>query len=244
MAVAVLVVAVVVVAVVVAAAAWRVPAADQALVVTGWRPRVVRRRGTFVWPVLERATRVGLDLSEQATDVDLVAAEGIAFGVGLVCWWRVGDEDPAVVEAARHFSRRSDGAARHVGGSVAARARAAIGALPAAALLDGGVEAGLASGVRAGVAGDLEPLGLVVVSLAVTRIDDVSGYLADLGRPQRARAVSDARIAAAGAATAEAAAGAAAEATTAAAGAAPGAATGPAGAGVTGAGARFSRPAS
>jgi uncharacterized membrane protein YqiK len=191
--------AVVIAVVAVVAVAWRVPAADEALVVTGWRPRVVRRRGTFVWPQLERAARVGLDLGEQATDVAVVAAEGIAFGISLVCSWQVGEADPAVVEAARHFLRQPGGAARHVGSSVAARARSAIGALPAAALLDGGVEAGLASRIRAGVAADVEPLGLAVVSLAVTGVHDVSGYLADLGRPQRVRVASDARIAAAAA---------------------------------------------
>jgi hypothetical protein len=101
------------------------------------------------------------------------------------------------VDAARHFVRRPELAARQVEGSMAARVRAAIGALPAAALLDAGVGVGLSSRIRAAVTADLEALGLVVVSLDVTRVGDPSGYLADLVRPHLARAASDARIAAA-----------------------------------------------
>ncbi|MDQ2728622.1 MAG: SPFH domain-containing protein, partial [Actinomycetota bacterium] len=150
------------------AGAWRVPAADEALVITGWRPRVVRRRGTLVWPWLSRAARVDLSLHRQAVDVDLTAAEGIALGVGLECSWRVGDDEPAIVDAARHLFRRPDLAVRQVEGSMAARVRSAVGALPAAALLDAGVGAGLAGRIRELVAADLEPLGLVVVSLEIT----------------------------------------------------------------------------
>ena len=179
------------------AGAWRVPAVDQALVVTGWRPRVVRRRGTFVWPALERAARLDLSLHEQSVEVDVTSAEGIAFRVSLECSWQVGGEEEAVVEAARHFFRRPDLAVRQVEGSMAARVRSAIGALPGAALLDAGVGAGLGGRIRHAVTADLQPLGLVVVSLDVTRIGDTAGYLADLARPHLARAASDARIAAA-----------------------------------------------
>ncbi|MGI8751770.1 MAG: SPFH domain-containing protein [Acidimicrobiales bacterium] len=177
------------------AVAWRVPAADEALVVTGWRPRVVRRRGTFVWPQVERAARVDLSLHVQTVDVDLAAAEGIAFRIGLECSWQVGGDETAIVAAARHFFRRPDFAGHQIEGSMAARMRSAIGALPAAALLDAGVGVDLAARIRGAVAADLQPLGLVVVSLDIARIGDTSGYLADLTRPHLARAASDARIA-------------------------------------------------
>ena len=177
--------------------AWRAPAADQALVVTGWRPRVLRRQGTFVWPPLERAARVDLSLHEQAVDVDLTSAEGIAVRVGLECSWQVGCDEHAIVEAARHFLRRPDLAGHHIEGSMAARARSAIGALPAAALLDAGAGVDLAGLISDAIGADVKPLGLVVVSLDVTEIGDTSGYLADLVRPHLDRAARDARIAAA-----------------------------------------------
>ncbi|MDQ2724921.1 MAG: SPFH domain-containing protein, partial [Actinomycetota bacterium] len=179
------------------AVAWRVPEANQALVVTGWRPRVVRRRGTFVWPQVERAARVDMSLHDQTIDVDVTSAEGIAFRAGLECSWQVGADEPAIVEAARHFARRPGLAGRQIEGSMAARGRSAIGALPAAALLDAGVGVDLVGLISAAVGVDVNPLGLVVLSLHVTEIGDVSGYLADLVRPQLARAASDARIAAA-----------------------------------------------
>ncbi|MDQ6783113.1 MAG: SPFH domain-containing protein [Actinomycetota bacterium] len=187
----------VVAAVVVAAVAWKVPGADEALVVTGWRPRVVRSRGTFVWPLGERAARVDLSLHDLTIDVDLASAEGIALRLFLDGSWQVRGEDRSIGEAARHFVRRPDLAARQVGGSVASGVRAAVGALPAAALLDGGVAAGLAELLAVAVAADLDPLGLTMISLDVTGIDDTAGYLGDLARPQLARAASAARIAAA-----------------------------------------------
>lgn len=177
--------------------AWRVPAADQALVVTGWRPRVVRRRGTFVFPQLERAVRIGMGLHDQTIDVDVTSAEGIAFRISLECSWQVGGDEPAIVDAARHFARRPDMAGHQIEGSMAARARSAIGALPAAALLDAGAGVDLGGLISGAVAGDVTPLGLVVLSLDVTEIGDASGYLADLVRPHLAQAARDARIAAA-----------------------------------------------
>lgn len=138
-----------------------------------------------------------MGLHDQTIDVDVTSAEGIAFRISLECSWQVGGDEPAIVDAARHFARRPDMAGHQIEGSMAARARSAIGALPAAALLDAGGGVDLGGLISGAVGGDVTPLGLVVLSLDVTAVGDTSGYLADLVRPHLAQAARDARIAAA-----------------------------------------------
>jgi len=182
------------------AVAWRVPGADEALVVTGRRPRIVRAGGSFVWPRLERCGRVDLSAHLVTMNVDVAAAEGIAFQVAMESSWQVRADDDAIAAAARHFGGRPEGpemAERQVRGVVAARLRATVGALPGAALAATGVGVGMAATVAAGAGNDLGALGLTLVRLDVTAVADPSGYLADLARPHLARAASQARIASA-----------------------------------------------
>lgn len=186
-------------AVVAAAVAWRVPQADEALVVTGWRTPVVRRQGTFVWAGVQRCCRVDLALHDLRADVEVTASEGIDSMVTLRESWRIRSDEASILDAARHVARQPGLAERQVHGSVAARLRAAVGAAPAAALLDRGGAGDLAATVATGTATDIGAWGTVLDGLAICAVEDRTGYLADLTRPRLAQASSAARIAVAAA---------------------------------------------
>jgi uncharacterized membrane protein YqiK len=174
---------------------WRVPGPDQALVVTGRRPRVVRAYGALVVPGVSRVARIDLGPHPVEVDADGRSAEGIACTVGLRATWRVADGDDAVTRAARHLTACPGLAARQVAEAVAGRARAAVGATPAADLVGGAAPDRVGRAVAAGVATDLAGLGLSVDLLHVTAIGDPTGHLADLVAPGRARAAAARRIA-------------------------------------------------
>jgi uncharacterized membrane protein YqiK len=174
----------------VAVLSWRVPAAHEALVVTGRRPRVVRRRGALVAPGVARVARVDLAAHPLELGLDARVAEGVACTVTVRGAWQVGAGDRCVEAVARHLPGGTAAAGRQVEEIVAGRVRAAIGAEPGPGLVEGDTAARLAGAASEAAAADLTGLGLELTHLEVVALSDPAGYLDDLVHPVVARAAA------------------------------------------------------
>ena len=107
------VVAVIVVVAVMVKALWKVPAADEALIITGVgvKGRAVGDRifkiitggGAFVVPVLQKAQYLGMSADKALLEVEGVDSQKIPVGVRGVAIFKVGDDERSITNAGTRF---------------------------------------------------------------------------------------------------------------------------------------------
>jgi flotillin len=171
----------------------------QALIVYGFRgPRVIKGRGTVVFPMLENARELSLELMsfDVAPQQDLYTMQGVAVTVEAVAQIKVKSDPESIQTAAEQFLTKSDqdreGLIRLV---MEGHLRGIIGQLTVEQIVKEPEMVG--DRMRTTCAGDMNKMGLEVISFTIKEVRDKNDYIANMGRPDIARIQRDADVAAA-----------------------------------------------
>ena len=128
--------------------------------------------------------------------VNAVSNQSIPLTVKGVVAYKVGDDLASIANAARRFLDQDATVMQStIHELFAGHLRAIVGGMSVEDILHNREE--LTANIRASLAEDLQKLGLRVDSLQIQEIDDESGYIQNLAKPQAAAIESKARIAAA-----------------------------------------------
>jgi uncharacterized membrane protein YqiK len=190
---------------------WRVPAADQALIVTGFGTgartadgrtfKIVTGGGAFVMPVLQKAQYLSLKADKAILDVEGVDSQKIPVGVRGVAIFKIGDDERSITNAVTRFLH-DQGIEGKAGQSQMhdlvrevfhGHLRSIIGGLTVEDLIANRNE--LAQQTRDASSDEMQKLGLLVDSLQIQEIVDPTGYIRALGEPRAAEVQKLARIA-------------------------------------------------
>ena len=188
---------------------WRVAEPNEALIISGLGAKgdnetqldslgfkIVVGRGTAVIPGFQTVRRLGLDSRATGLVVNAVSNQSIPLTVKGVVAYKVGDDLASIANAARRFLDQDTTVMQStIHELFAGHLRAIVGGMTVEDMLHNREE--LTANIRASLAEDLQKLGLRVDSLQIQEIDDESGYIQNLGKPQAAAIESKARIAAA-----------------------------------------------
>ncbi len=184
---------------------WRVPAADEALIVTGFGARraapegkvfrIITGGGAMVIPILQKAQYLSLKADKAILEVDGVDQQKIPVGVRGVAIFKVGDDEQSITNAATRFLEGSSRGQMHdlVREVFHGHLRSIIGGLSVEDLIANRNE--LAQQTRDASADEMQKLGLVVDSMQIQEIIDPTGYIKALGEPRAAEVKKQARIA-------------------------------------------------
>ena len=190
-------------------AVWRVAEPNEALIISGLGAKgendtsldslgfkIVVGRGTAVIPGFQTVRRLGLDSRATGLVVNAVSNQSIPLTVKGVVAYKVGDDLASIANAARRFLDQDATVMQStIYELFAGHLRAIVGGMTVEDMLHNREE--LTANIRLSLAEDLQKLGLRVDSLQIQEIDDESGYIQNLGKPQAAAIESKARIAAA-----------------------------------------------
>lgn len=189
-------------------AVWRVAEPNEALIISGLGAhgeasaddsrgfKIVVGRGTAVIPGFQTVRRLPLGTKSTGLIVNAVSNQSIPLTVKGIVAFKVGDDQGSIRNAARRFLEQKDELMLStIHELFAGHLRAIVGGMTVEDMLHNREE--LTANIRSSLADDLGKLGLVVDSLQIQEIDDESGYIANLGKPQAAAIESKARIAAA-----------------------------------------------
>ena len=156
--------------------------------------RIVWGGGTVVWPIVEQARRLSLELmSFEVRTPEVYTVHGVPVAVDAVAHVKVRGEEGAIARAAEHFlSRPQEEVMRTALQVVEGHMRSVLGTISIEDLYT--KRRDFAEKVKALASQDLDRMGLEVVSLTVRNIADPRGYLEALGRPRTAQVKRDAII--------------------------------------------------
>jgi uncharacterized membrane protein YqiK len=183
---------------------WKVPAADEALIVTGFAAKgrstngrtfkIVTGGGALVLPVLQKAQYLGLKADKALLEVEGVDTQKIPVGVRGVAIFKVGDDEQSITNAATRFLETQEGQMHDLVREVFhGHLRSITGGLSVEDLIANRNE--LAQATRDASMEEMQKLGLVVDSLQIQEIIDPTGYIRALGEPRAAEVKKQARIA-------------------------------------------------
>src|SRR5215471_915439 len=179
---------------------WRVPAPNEALLISGSKRRrddtqfrIVTGHGSFVLPIKQKARVLSLALSEPEIVEDCITKQGIRLNVRAVAAFKVGDDSTSIANAARRFLSEQDKMETLVGRVFAGHLRSIIGGLTVEQIIR--ERDRVAQEIKDGSHSEMEKLGIIVDALEIQEIEDSSGYINNLAAPHAAAAASQARIA-------------------------------------------------
>jgi flotillin len=171
----------------------------EALIVYGFRgKRVVIGHGTVIFPVVESARLLSLELMsfDVAPQQDLYTNQGVAVSVEAVAQIKVKSDEVSIFTAAEQFLSKTpaqrEGLIRLV---MEGHLRGIIGQLTVEQIVK--EPEMVADRMRATCSDDLSKMGLEVVSFTIKEVRDKNEYIANMGRPDIARIKRDADVAAA-----------------------------------------------
>jgi flotillin len=146
---------------------------NQALIVFGMEhPRVIQGGGAIVWPMIESAELLSLDpvSFDVAPPQDLSTQQGVAVAVEAVAQIRVKPDTESILAAAEQFVRQSPVARENlIRRSMEGHLRRIVGQLTVEEIVQ--QPETVASRLREDVAGDLDTLGLEVISVTIKHIE-------------------------------------------------------------------------
>ena len=179
---------------------WRVPAPNEALLISGSKRRreetqfrIVTGHGSFVMPVKQKARLLSLALREAEITEECITKQGIRLNVRAVAAFKVGDDSVSIANAARRFLSEQDRMETLVGRVFAGHLRSIVGGLTVEQIIR--ERDRVAQEIKDGSHAEMEKLGIVVDALEIQEIEDSSGYISNLAAPHAAAAASQARIA-------------------------------------------------
>ncbi|MDX3226822.1 SPFH domain-containing protein [Streptomyces sp. ME19-01-6] len=189
---------------------YRVPAPDQAMLISGGRRgqggapfRVVTGHGKFVLPVFRKTRFLTLAMCEAEVADTCVTKQGIVLTVRAVIAFKVGNDTESIVNAGQRFLSDQDQMSVLTGRIFAGHLRAIIGSMTVEEIITERQK--LATEVLDTSKAEMAKIGLIVDSLQIQSIDDGdTGYIAAMSAPHKAAIQRQAQIAQAQAAQASA----------------------------------------
>ena len=180
---------------------YRVPAPDQALLISGGKNRrdespfrVVTGHGAFVLPVFRKVNFLTLSMTEAEVSEICVTKQGISLQVRAVIAFKVGNDEESIVNAAQRFLSDQDQMAVLTGRIFAGHLRSIVGSMTVEEIVTERQK--LASEVLEGSKEEMAKIGLSVDSLQIQSIDDMKiGYIAAMSAPHNAAIQQAAQIA-------------------------------------------------
>ncbi|MDR0346497.1 MAG: hypothetical protein LBI49_25935 [Nocardiopsaceae bacterium] len=180
---------------------YRVPAPDQALLISGgrhWRGgapfRVVVGHGAVVVPLLRKSRYLTLAMQESEVAETCVTKQGISVNVRAVIAFKVGNDEESVVNAGQRFLSDQDQMSTLTGRIFAGHLRSIVGSMTVEEIVTERQK--LAMEVLDGSKAEMAKIGLIVDSLQIQSIDDMnSGYIDAMAAPHRATIQQQAQIA-------------------------------------------------
>jgi flotillin len=171
----------------------------QAVIVYGLRgTRVIKGRGTFIFPMIESARDLSLELMsfDVAPKQDLYTKQGVAVSVEAVAQIKVKSDPESIQTAAEQFLTKSDQNREALIRLVMeGHLRGIIGQLTVEEIVKEPEMVG--DRMRSTCAADMNKMGLEVISFTIKEVRDQNEYIANMGRPDIARIKRDADVAAA-----------------------------------------------
>jgi uncharacterized membrane protein YqiK len=180
---------------------YRVPAPDQAMLVSGGRYgqkgapfKVVTGHGAFVLPFFRKTRYLTLAMREAEVAEQCVTRQGISLNVRAVIAFKVGNDTESIVNAGQRFLSDQDQMATLTGRIFAGHLRSIIGSMTVEEIVTERQK--LATEVLDGSKVEMARIGLSVDSLQIQSIDDMnSGYIDAMAAPHTAAIQRQAQIA-------------------------------------------------
>ena len=179
---------------------YRVPQADQAMLISGGRGgttapfKVVTGHGAFVVPVFRKVQFLTLSLFESEVEEPCVTKQGIALTVKAVIAAKVGNDTESIVNAAQRFLSDQRQMPTLTGRIFAGHLRSIIGSMTVEEIITERQK--LAMEVLDGSKEEMAKIGLIVDALQIQGIDDGGlGYVRAMAAPHNARIQQQAQIA-------------------------------------------------
>ncbi len=171
----------------------------EAIIVYGFRgTRVVKGRGTVIFPMVESYRGLSLELMsfDVAPQQDLYTKQGVAVTVEAVAQIKVKSDPESILTAAEQFLTKPpaerEGLIRLV---MEGHLRGIIGQLTVEEIVKQPEMVG--DRMRSTCADDINKMGLEVISFTIKEVRDKNDYISNMGRPDVARIKRDADVAAA-----------------------------------------------
>src|ERR1051325_3330839 len=171
----------------------------EAIIVYGFRgTRVVKGRGTVIFPMVESCRGLSLELMsfDVAPKQDLYTKQGVAVTVEAVAQIKVKSDRESILTASEQFLTKTpeerEGLIRLV---MEGHLRGIIGQLTVEEIVKQPEMMG--DRMRSTCAEDMNKMGLEVISFTIKEVRDKNEYITNMGRPDVARIKRDADVAAA-----------------------------------------------
>jgi flotillin len=169
----------------------------EALLVYGFRgTRVIKGRGTVIFPLVETSKILSLELMsfDVAPQQDLYTNQGVAVTVEAVAQIKVKSDPESIQTAAEQFLTKSDADRLALIRLVMeGHLRGIIGQLSVEQIVKEPEMIG--ERMRSTCADDLNKMGLLVISFTLKEVRDKNEYIINMGRPDIARIKRDADVA-------------------------------------------------
>ena len=169
----------------------------EALVVYGFRgTRVVKGRGTIIYPMVESVKGLSLELMsfDVAPQQDLYTKQGVAVTVEAVAQIKVKSDPESIITAAEQFLTKTDTDREALIRLVMeGHLRGIIGQLTVEQIVKEPEMVG--DRMRSTCAEDMNKMGLEVISFTIKEVRDKNEYISNMGRPDIARIKRDAEMA-------------------------------------------------
>ncbi|MGW7618015.1 SPFH domain-containing protein [Streptomyces antimycoticus] len=180
---------------------YRVPAPDQAMLISGGRRgqggapfRVVTGHGKFVLPVFRKVRFLTLAMCEAEVEEKCVSRQGITLTVRSVIAFKVGNDTESIVNAGQRFLSDQEQMAVLTGRIFAGHLRSIIGSMTVEEIITERQK--LATEVLDTSKAEMAKIGLIVDSLQIQSIDDGdTGYIDAMSAPHKAAIQRQAQIA-------------------------------------------------
>ncbi len=179
---------------------WYVPAPDEALLISGSKHqqpdtgfRIVTGRGSFVWPIKQKARILSLALREVEIVEDCVTSQGVHLNVRSVAAFKIGNDPASIADAARRFLSAQNRMEEIVGPVLAGYLRSVVGGVTVEQIIT--ERDRVTQEIKKRSRTEVERLGIVVDALEIQEIEDTSGYITNLAAPHAAAVARQARIA-------------------------------------------------
>src|SRR4051812_7543875 len=185
---------------------YRVAEPNEALIISGYRAhrgaegdaaglgfKIVVGKGAWVMPGLQKVRRLSLDIHEAELDLECVTTQGISVGVKAVVIYKIADDFASIANAARRFLEQEEQMDVKVHNVFAGHLRSIVGSMTVEDMIRARDK--LTQATRDSSAHEMQKLGLTIDSLQIQEIEDRTGYIENLARPEAARVEKDARIA-------------------------------------------------
>jgi flotillin len=145
----------------------------------------------FVWPVIQSARELGLDLNQLVADVNCYTTQGIPVRIRGVVAFKVGSDNASIANAAQRFLHDPDSMGQRVTEIFAGHIRGIVGGLTVEQLIRD--RESLTKEAAEATGRDMEKMGLVIDTLQIAEVDDPSGYIENLSKPDIARVQMESR---------------------------------------------------